>query len=223
MIRLIAQYKVFKSLDSKAPLSRWWRRILSHSAELSQFDAAATALDHKLRALADEQEFVPRPPPDLHDAIMRAVKEAAVRPIAGPQGALSPMRIGSPDNQRLNANGDCQPETANAQRSTFNFSTSRFMARWRPALAASTLALALLMMGVAVHFTKQPPTPASADPVAVDAAQGSESQLAATWGLVDQINSHNLALWTPPLAQQFEALAQDLEGAINHLLASMPR
>ena len=96
------------------------------------------------------------------------------------------------------------------------------MGLW-PVTAVSALALALLMIGVAVHFANQPPTPASPDPIALDAPQGSESQLAATWGLVDQINSQNLALLTPPLAQQFEALSQDLAGAINHLLASLPR
>ncbi|HOC00498.1 MAG TPA: hypothetical protein PKM43_17335 [Verrucomicrobiota bacterium] len=97
------------------------------------------------------------------------------------------------------------------------------MARWRPALAASTLALALLAIGVAVHLDRQPPPPAPSESTALDAAQLPDSQLAATWGLIDEISSEGLALWPPPLAQQFEALAQDVKGAIDFVLASVPR
>ena len=50
-----------------------------------------------------------------------------------------------------------------------------------------------------------------------------ESQLAATWQMIDRFSAHDLTRLAPPLAEQFEALAADLQGTADYLLASLPR
>jgi hypothetical protein len=74
MRRLLARFKISRSLDEDGRLSPFWARVLSRSPEDARFQQEATALEALLRE--SSQEAPPPLPPSAHRAILAAVKAA---------------------------------------------------------------------------------------------------------------------------------------------------
>ena len=76
MKKLLAKFKISSALNSGIPLRGFWRKQVSATPELEQFEQSARELERLLKQPAGQGGSVPSP--SLHASIMRAVRQSGV-------------------------------------------------------------------------------------------------------------------------------------------------
>jgi len=74
MKKLFAKYVISNFLNEGRPLTKFWRKLISSSRDLEEFEESAQRLDHLLRRPPGSQ--ADQTPPALHSSIMQAVRRA---------------------------------------------------------------------------------------------------------------------------------------------------
>ncbi len=97
MKKLFAKYAISNALNEGRPLARFWRKMVSSSHDLEEFEQSARRLDQLLKRPPQSQPD--QTPPTLHSSIMRAVRRAETaergQEAWAPSWAFSPLLRGA--------------------------------------------------------------------------------------------------------------------------------
>jgi hypothetical protein len=196
MKKLLARFMVSAALDRGAPLSPFWRRRLTGSRSLQEFEQSARDLDQLLREPAR-----PEPgdlPASLHESIMGAVRKSATAPQEERPAAV--FWATAPQEERPAA---------------VFWGPSPWL-RW----GAATALVLLAALGVWRTVLRQPPN--SLAPATEPHLAAAPPSLPGMGLLLDQVAADGAAFLSRPLERPMEEFSRDMRETAQFLMASLP-